>query len=151
MAKCARLAGLVFICGCSLLASEELALDATLPDGSIATPDAPVAVRVTVRNIGEARASWGPGSSTCKLQLMVRVDGVDRFAPVNRVCTMDLTTHVLDPGESYIETLTWDGRVQLGSGPEGIEQLPPGTYELLGYAKDGATSERVLVTLKTGE
>ncbi len=65
----------VLLAGCSLLASGELVVDAVIVGDSVATPDDPVQLEVTARNVGERRASWGPGSSTCQLSLLVRVDG----------------------------------------------------------------------------
>lgn len=80
--------------------------------------------------------------------MVVRVDGIDRFVPEDRVCTADLATHALEPGSSRTETLAWTGAAQLGDGPESIDLLPPGSYELRVFAREGGTSPAVRVVLE---
>jgi hypothetical protein len=134
---------------CSLLGSGALVVVASAEDVS-AAPGEPVAITVTVENVGDARAGWGRGSSTCQLALVVRVNGEDFVAPFfDAVCRMDLVPHALGPGESRTEVLGWDGKIQRGTGPESIEQLGAGIYEVRGAAGHAAKSEPVMITLES--
>lgn len=105
---------------------------------------------VSAENVGSSPVQWGPGSSSCQLELRVRVDGEDRFAAVGPSgggpCTMDLSVHTLEPGESRTETVSWDGRAQPEPG-ERLEELAPGTYEVRGFARPVATSEPISITV----
>lgn len=146
----ALIAAVALVSSCGLLAPGELVLEAELVDDSVASPQEPLFITATARNPGEGRVTWGPGSSSCQLHLVVRVDGIDRFVPITgRVCTADLATHVLKPGERRTETLAWTGEAQMGEGLESIELLPPGKYELRVYAIDGGKSAPVSVVLES--
>jgi hypothetical protein len=133
--------------GCALLAPTALEVTAEV-ERSEAAPDEPAIVRVTATNRGSRRVRWGEGSSTCQLWLVVRVDGVDRRAPMDRVCTMDLRPHTLEPGESRTEVVGWTGLVQIGHGPDAVHRLPAGEYEVRGAAGWVAASAPVIVTLR---
>lgn len=134
----------------SIFAAGELRMTASADD-AVASPTRPVAVRVTATNVGDARVTWGPGSSTCKFHLFVRADGTDLFASAfnGSICTADLSTHRLDPGQSRTETLEWTGLVQRGNS---LVPLDPGTYEVRAVALEGnkptATSEPILVEVR---
>lgn len=133
---------------CSLLGSGSLVVVASAEE-LVAVPGEPVPITVTVSNVGDARAEWGQGSSTCQLALLVRVNGEDYLAPlIQAVCTMDLAPHGLGPGESRTEVLGWDGLIQREPGRDSIERLGPGTYEVRGAAGLVARSEPVMITLE---
>jgi len=117
-------------------------------DQPVATPSQPAVIAVTVTNVGRTRATWGPGSSTCQLFLAVRVDGEDLPLPGGgRVCTMDLRTYVLHPGDSRTEVLAWDGTVPRGDSGERTT-LEPGVYEVRGLAQPTARSAPILVAVE---
>lgn len=142
---------LLIIAGCSaLFAAGALRLTASA-DRSVASPDDPALIRVTAANIGSDRATWGSGSSTCQLHLLVRIDGVDLFAPSSRICTADLRTFSLKPGESRTEVLNWAGQVKRDLSAGTTEWLEPGIYEVRGVAGDVAKSAPVLVEVRAGE
>lgn len=130
----------------SILASGALRLTASADD-AVVLPTEPAVVRVTATNVGDARVTWGPGSSTCQFHLQVRVDGADLFAPSGRPCTADLRTLSLDPGESRTETLEWTGLVQRG---DSVVPLDPGVYEVRAAAVGSATtSEPVVIQIQS--
>lgn len=141
------LAGGVATGACSSnVASGELQV-AAYTSSTLATPSRPITLRVTARNVGSANVTWGSGSSTCQFALLVRVDGEDLDAPVNRVCTMDLRTLSLGPGESRTEIMEWTGLVhRVREAPAVL--LAPGTYELRAAAGRAAVSEPVLVEVR---
>lgn len=134
--------------GCSPVAPVDLRVDVSA-ETSVAAPNNPVSVQVTVRNLSDRSVSWGGGSATCQLALAVGVDGEDRLAPDKRTCTPNVATYVLEPGEARTETLRWEGEARLGQPPT-IEHLPPGVYELRGVAVGAGKSEPILVTLERG-
>lgn len=121
--------------------------DSTTQSTSLSDSDTLVWITVTVENVGRTRTEWGRGSSTCQLALVVRVDGEDVPAawPPSRVCTADLGTHSLGPGQSRSETIGWDGGIQRGPGD--VQRLE-GTYEVRGAAGREALSPPVLVTVE---
>ena len=45
------------------------------------SPSSPAVIQMTATNVGAARVTWGPGTSTCQFDLFVRVDGVDLVPP----------------------------------------------------------------------
>jgi hypothetical protein len=111
----------------------------------VATPERPAVIEITVTNEGNRRATYGSGSSTCQLHLLVRVEGVDRFAATERMCTADHRTYTLEPGASRSETLAWDGRAWIGNA---AVQLEPGEFEVRGAAGHKAMSVPVIITLQ---
>ncbi len=147
LAVCLLLAGCLLVPGCTLLAPHGLLVEAVAVD-AVAAPDNPAMVRVTATNTGSTTVTWGRGSSTCQLHLRVRIDGVEYFAPDGRVCTRDLRTHALGPGESRTEGIDWSGWIQRGEGPDTRERLAPGKYELLGAAGHVAHSAAMLIELR---
>jgi hypothetical protein len=135
---------LVTTSGCALTAPESLHVVA-VAENAVATPERPAVIAVTVTNEGNRRVTYGSGSSTCQLHLLVRVDGLHRFAATERICTADHRTHTLEPGASRMETLEWDGRAWIGN--EAV-QLEPGDYEVRGAAGHKAMSEPLVITLQ---
>lgn len=136
---CGTVAAVVVVASaCASLGPDGLSMSVTV-ENAVASSEAPATIRVVASNVGLRRATWGPGSSTCQLLLQVRVEGAWRFATIeDRVCTMDMSTHVLEPGQSRVETVRWTGRVQLGDGP--IVALEPGTYQVRGVAPPSTVS-----------
>lgn len=135
----------------SILSAGQLRMSASAAD-AVASSTHPLAVRVTATNVGDARVTWGPGSSTCQFHLFVRVDGADLVASAfhGRVCTLDLSTLSLAPGESRTETLEWTGLVQRGNT---VVPLEPGSYEVRATARDAAnrpvaTSEPIMIEVR---
>jgi hypothetical protein len=99
----------------------------------------------------KAKRGSRSGSSTCQFHLLVRVEGIDRFA-VRDWCTSDARTLLLRPGEERTEGITWDGRVAAPSDPAGVAaarvpivRLAPGVYEVRAAAGAVAVSEPMLV------
>jgi len=135
---------LVAASGCALTAPEALHVEA-VAENAVATPEQPAVIEVTVTNESHRRVTYGSGSSTCRLHLLVRVEGSDRFVATERICTADHRTHTLEPGASRTETLEWDGRAWIGN--EAV-QLEPGQYEVRGGAGHKAMSAPVLITLQ---
>jgi hypothetical protein len=138
----------------SILSAGQLRMTASAVD-AVASPADPAAVRVTATNVGDARVTWGPGSSTCWFNLYVRVDGTDLFASAfnGRICTGDSRTFSLDPGESRTETLEWTGLAQRGNS---VVPLDPGTYEVRASARDAAnrpvaTSEPIMIEVRPNQ
>lgn len=134
----------------SVLAGGELRMTASADD-TVASLSNPATIRVTGTNVGDARVTWGPGSSTCQFHLFVRVDGADLFASGfnGRACTADSRTLRLAPGESRTETLEWTGLVQRGNS---VVPLEPGTYQVRATAREGSTpiaaSEPIVVEVR---
>lgn len=136
--------------GCSPVGPSPLVVTLSAED-SVASPGEPILLLVTATNVGVTPVRWGPGSSTCQLGLQVRVDGTDVFAPpAHGVCTMDLVTHVLLPGQSRTEAIPWAGMAQLGDTLAPVVLLEPGAYELRGWAQPTRVSAPILVTLEGG-
>jgi len=133
--------------GCaSVLAPSDLRVSIAV-ERAFVSPGSPTLIHVTATNAGERPVSWGPGSSSCQLHLVVRVDGQEQFAPSPRVCTADSRMYTLRPGESRTESLEWEGLVQRGTA---VVHLEPGTYEVRGAAGRLVMSETVLVEIRTG-
>lgn len=133
--------------GCANMGPEGLVISTEVLESTASVND-PARVRVTAANVGLTRVTWGPGSSSCQLWLQVRTGNGGAFAPVDgRVCTADLVTPALEPGESRTETLSWSGRAQVG---DSIVVLEPGVYQLRGLALPASVSALVLVTLVEG-
>jgi hypothetical protein len=135
---------LVAASACAFTTPESLYLVAVAENGA-ATPEQPAVIEVTVTNEGNRRVTYGSGSSTCQLHLLVRVDGADRFAATERICTADHRTYTLEPGASRMETLEWDGRAWIGD--EAVH-LEPGEYEVRGAAGHKAMSAPVIISLQ---
>ena len=112
----------------SVLGSGDLHLEVTAGD-AVVSPSGPAVIQVKATNVGAARVTWGPGSSTCQFRLFVRVNGVDLLASAfnGPICTADSRRLRLNPGESRTETLEWTGLVQNRSA---LVPLQPGVYEL---------------------
>jgi len=130
--------------GCALFSPQALHVEVAAEE-AVASPEGPALVSVTATNLGDRRASWGHGSSTCQLALLVRVDGTDYYASPERVCTADSRLLSLESGQSRTEVLAWTGRAQIG---QAVIQLEPGEYELRGAAGHESTSAPILVTLR---
>ena len=134
----------------SVFASGELRMTASADD-TIASVSNPAKIRATGTNVGDARVTWGPGSSTCQFHLFVRVDGADLFASAfnGRACTADSRILGLAPGESRTEILEWTGLVQRGNS---VVPLEAGTYEVRATAREGSTpiaaSKPILVEVR---
>lgn len=110
----------------------------------VANPTEPAVLEVTVENRGPSRVTWGRGSSSCQLDLAVRIGLRDVQANVVRACTSDLVEQGLDPGERRTEELPWSGEVRRDGE---VEALPAGTYPVRAAAGDIARSEPVAVRL----
>jgi hypothetical protein len=134
----------VIATGCGLVSPQALHVEA-FAEQAVASPEAPALITVTATNVGESRVTWGPGSSTCQLGLIVRVGGGDHHATAERICTADTRTFVLEPGESRSEVLEWDGQAQVDGE---VVRLEPGDYELRGVAPPVGTSAPVVITLR---
>jgi len=132
--------------GCALTMPGFLKVTA-LAEKPIATFEEPALVRITATSVAERRFTFGEGSSTCQLHLLVRVDGIDRRAVDERLCTADTRTHSLQPGESRTELLPWSGRVQMD---DEIVDLHPGLYEVRGGAGFKGVSAPIAVMLEAG-
>ena len=88
-------------------------------------------VEISIVNLTDERIMWGRGSSSCKLGLRV-VDGPNKYSAfIDRMCTMDAGQYYLDPGESYTNSIVWNGEV-VDRKNRSRRSLPPGTYELIG-------------------
>ena len=115
-------------------------LEVTLTSSSeVTSPDAPVMLTVTAENRGPVRVSWGEGSSSCQLGVVVRVEGRDFSAGAYRFCTTDFVKWELDAGESHTERLEWKGDYYREADFTFVIP-PPGTYEVRGRAGDKAPS-----------
>jgi hypothetical protein len=124
--------------GCaSILAPTGLHVTIAAEDAVVA-PERPITIHVTATNVGDRSVTWGPGSSTCQLHLLVHVEQEEQFAPVRRVCTADSRMFRLHPGESRTEVIEWDGLVHQGGE---LVRLAPGTYDVRGAAGRFAVSE----------
>ena len=95
------------------------------------SPGSDVAITVEVENPMESRVEFGMGSSSCQFLAVIRYGEEDRGMPVSRVCTADMATWSIDPGERRSENWIWKGEVVVDGV---VEQLPPGVYELRGVA-----------------
>ena len=90
-----------------------------------------VTITVEVENPTESRVEFGKGSSSCQFLAVIRYGEEDHGMPASRVCTADMGTLSLDPGERRSESWIWSGAVVV----DGVaEQLLPGVYELRGVA-----------------
>lgn len=146
----AALPGAFLLLGaCDLVEPDSLAVSVAVED-TVAEPGDPISVRVTATNRGHERVRWGPGSSSCQLDLLVRVGGRDVHAPVERPCTADFGFHVLEPGESRAETMTWTGAAQVVPRRSATVRLDPGVYELRGRAYPIGAGAPVHVRLVDG-
>jgi hypothetical protein len=137
----AGLLGVLVLAGCDAItgvADLQLEANVLVPEVRITEP---AFVGVEGRNLGNARADWGRGSSTCQFYLLVRTDAGDLVAP-RRECTSDHTRHVLRPGERRGEGIEWDGRVRFDGA---FTRLPAGTYEVRAAAGDLAVSGPVTI------
>lgn len=128
---------------CSPFGSDQLELTVTVVQPFLA-PDDPAIFEVTAVNRGIGRVTWGPGSSTCQLHLLVRVDEEDVGAAVDRACSLLPVTHSLDPGQARSEIIPWEGRILSSTG---IVALEPGVYEVRAVARPVATSDPVSITV----
>lgn len=132
------LAGMVVACT-SPLEIDVVPVDVT--GDPIVSPASPGEFRVTVENRGTQEVAWGTGSSSCRLGLAVLLD--DARAPIgDRMCTADIVVHLLEPGGSRTETITWDGRIVAG---DEMVALPPGRYQIVGAAGRRASSQPIWV------
>ena len=90
-------------------------------------------VEISIENLTFKRIMWGRGSSSCRLGLRV-IDGPNEYSAfIQRMCTMDEIPYYLDPGESYTNSITWNGEV-FDRKNRSRRSLSPGTYELIGVA-----------------
>jgi len=139
--RLAVLLGVLALAGCEAITGVgDLRLEATVLVPEVRSAE-PAWVGVEARNLGNARAQWGRGPSTCHFYLLVRTDAGDLVAP-RRQCTSDHTRHVLRPGERRNEGIEWDGRVRIDGA---FTRLPAGTYEVRAAAGSLAVSEPVTI------
>lgn len=130
--------------GCTSVVAPNPLQVTTSADPAVTSPAEPAVVRVTVTNLGDERVTWGRGSSTCQLHLLVRVGGVDLPASYTRICSLDLDELSLKPGASRTEGIRWAGHVQGKNSGDPPRLLMPGLYKVRGAA--GRTAgEPVLV------
>lgn len=102
------------------------------------------AFEVTAVNHGDERVTWGSGSSSCQLGLVV-LDATGRRHNIDfRVCTADLVERGLNPGESRKESFLWDGTIWVD---EEMQNLRLGQYRVFGVAGDFQQSEPLTVTV----
>jgi len=113
-------------------------------DAAVATPSQPALVQVTATNTGSGAVSWGPGSSICRLALMVRNEGAWHVVP-RGPCTADVVTYVLQPGESRTETIAFDGQYNTAAG---TVTLRAGSFELRGAALPVDFSDPLVVEFR---
>lgn len=134
----------VVLAGCGgLFGPGDLRLEVAA-SGATFPQDGPFGFSVTAENTGEDEVVWGRGSSSCQLDVRVRVDGRDqRFAA--RLCTADLAPQRLGPGERRTEQLSFEGTY---FDADSLALLPPGTYEFRGVAGDRARSAPVKVQIR---
>jgi hypothetical protein len=101
--------------------------------GNGASSQMPATVEISIVNLTNERIMWGRGSSSCRLGLRV-IDGPNEHSAfIDRMCTMDEGPYYLDPGESYTNSITWNGEV-IDRKNRSRRSLSPGTYELIGVA-----------------
>jgi len=106
---------------------EPQGVEVTLTSSSdVASQSSPLTVTVTVTNHGTEKTSYGQGSSSCRTTLVVRVNDSDQGASEPRMCTADIMTYELNPGESYSEDWEWGGAYYT----DRLVPLEPGGYEL---------------------
>ena len=136
----------VFLGSCSLFDDDDLRVTIST-DEIVLSPGEELWISVTAENHGNTRISWGEGSTTCQLHLVVRFHSVDHVAPViGRLCTSDMREMALDPGETETDVLPWTGYIYRDS----LLLLPPGKYEIRGAAGDVAKSEPVEIEVVSG-
>ena len=104
---------------------------------SVVTPDELVTVTLTAMNLGDS-VVWGSGSSSCQLEAFVRIGIDDRRLTGQRLCTDDMATQGLGPGESLMEHWQWGGEVLIG---DRVDTLPEGTYQIVAAAGSAGRSE----------
>jgi hypothetical protein len=116
---------------------------------SVASETDPTTLTVSAENRGPVRIDWGMGSSSCQLEAVVRVDGIDLLViDVGRGCTDDLVPQGLEPGDSRSESWVWRGdAVRDGS----MIALPAGTYEVRGLAGDLANSDPISIEVRRSQ
>lgn len=115
-----------------------MTLSATSDQVSLA---APIALRVEIKNHGEAPATWEYGSSSCMAAVVMRHNGSDWRAapPIPPTCTADGPgTWFLRSGQTYVETVHWNGTGYELDPVTGFPinfdpvVLPPKSYDLKG-------------------
>ena len=134
--------------GCGLFGEDtpNLRIDIDASENTLTRPTEYPGIAVTVENLGDARATWGPGSSSCQLRAAVVVAGIEFRTPEIRGCTADLAEQGVDPGETRIEAWVWDGTIFDKEGNR--VQLPPGSYKLAGAAGPWVGDASVTITIK---
>mgnify|MGYP001152457493 CR=1 FL=1 len=120
----------LFRCAQASAAPHEIAVFVTVQPETLAYGDK-VTITVEARNSGDSPIEYGRGSSSCRLDAVVRVNDIDVPASVHRACLKDLGPWILAPGERRRERLFWTGAV---AAPDTTYRLQPNTYELRGAA-----------------
>lgn len=132
-------AALLWACGGPL----EVTLVGVNLDGvPVVSPANPGEFTVTVQNTSAERITWGMGSSSCQLSLIVIADNVRHRADF-RACTDDLGEQGLNPGETRVEVFSWGGHVPDIEGQPFL--LPDGRYRVVGAAGTRAESRALWV------
>jgi hypothetical protein len=135
----------LFLSACSVDPLEVGSITVTIEaDELLVSPTVPGTFRVRATNPTGARVDWGQGSSSCQLTLYVISEAGVRREAGARACTTDLVTQGLDGLQSRTEVFEWGGSAVVDGE---IQQLPPGTYRLVGSAGDKGESQTVDVEL----
>ncbi len=127
---------------CSTGGDRDLALTIAAERGDSESSKPFMTLTVIAENLGDSRVTWGNGSSACQFDLIVDVDGTEHS--ISRICTADYVEHGLDPDETRIEELRWDGTILVAGE---LKALPPGTYPVRAVAGD-ATSPTISVNIE---
>ena len=133
--------------GCGLFSSDQpdLRIEIQASEDTLTRPTEYPGLAVTVENLGDTRAVWGPGSSSCQLGAVVRIGRAELQAPGSRACTDDLVEQGIDPGETRTETWRWDGWIVDEDGVR--TELPPGRYQVAGAAGPWTGHATVTITI----
>jgi hypothetical protein len=111
---------------------------------TLVRPDAPITLTVTATNEGGEPVTWGEGSSSCQLRVIVVV-GTDEIPVGLRPCTRDFVPLTLAAGDLRTESWEWRGNIALDGK---LDTLPGGEYRLQALAGTLARSDPLVIRVE---
>lgn len=136
----------VSVIACSDSTGPPHVLDVTIAVSAVTVSlSAPVTVMVTAINRGPDPVEVS--FSTCPFRFSVIGGNGQNLGSPSFLCDLALRVRTLQTGDIIEFDHRWDGRMH---GPDGVELLPPGPYQLIGGVRRGRSDPVLIAVVDSG-
>jgi hypothetical protein len=96
----------------------------------VVSQDRPITIQVSAVNWGSTPVTIN--SKACPEAFVIRNARGEPVGPPQALCTLEASSEVLDPGETFVFRHTWSGEGLRGASSSPPRRLEPGQYSVEG-------------------